>query len=69
MGSLVALLCLPLNDLLGQTLTKYQWKNHILLLFAPHSGDAALNRQLTLMQEHEALLRERDITILVIYST
>ncbi|AEE53012.1 DUF4174 domain-containing protein [Haliscomenobacter hydrossis] len=68
-GTLVFLLGLPADVLLGQVLAKYQWKNRLLLLFAPNSGDTALNRQLTLMQEYEASLNERDVKILVIFPT
>jgi Domain of unknown function (DUF4174) len=64
--TLVVLMCLPADVVLGQALAKYQWNNRLLLLFAPNSTDATLNRQLALMQQHEASLKEREIKILVI---
>ena len=67
MSTFIGLVCLPTDVLLGQTLVKYQWKNRLLLLFAPNSSDTALNLQLTLMQPYEVSLKERDIKILVIF--
>nr|WP_314687844.1 DUF4174 domain-containing protein [uncultured Pantoea sp.] len=59
------------NDDLFQTLSPastsldgYRWQQRPVVIFAPSAQDADYVRQLTLLQQHQQALRERDMVVL-----
>ncbi|KAA5971585.1 DUF4174 domain-containing protein [Pantoea sp. M_9] len=46
------------------SLDGYRWKQRPVVIFAPSAQDADYVRQLTLLQQHQQALRERDMVVL-----
>ncbi|MBM0748455.1 DUF4174 domain-containing protein [Pantoea eucrina] len=46
------------------SLDSYRWKQRPVVIFAPSAQDADYVRQLTLLQQHQQALRERDMVVL-----
>lgn len=46
------------------SLESYRWKQRPVVIFAPSAQDADYVRQLTLLQQHQQALRERDMVVL-----
>lgn len=48
----------------AQNVSKYQWKNRVVLLFAKDSESIAIKKQLKAFEEQKAATEERDMVIL-----
>lgn len=43
---------------------KYQWKNRVILLYSPSTGQEMLRKQQEILDEDEAALKDRDLVVL-----
>jgi hypothetical protein len=64
-------LAFPLNawSQASAPLSRYQWQNRLLLVFAPGAGHATYQRQLATWQANTLGLRERDLLVCTIAGT
>jgi len=51
------------------SLNNYQWKNRLLLVFAPSEQDAAYQTQKQLIVGHQSQLDERDLRLIEVFAT
>lgn len=54
------------TTLMAQSLDHYQWRNRLVLLFAPNGEDVQLQKQLDLFENEKAAFEERKLKIIQI---
>ena len=58
----------PRLTMVSFSLSNYQWKNRLLLLFAPSEQDSAYQTQKQLFKGHQSQLDERDLRLVEVFA-